>query len=101
MKHLQQIAQNMGMIIECGPVGNKNSEIAIIIESPNESDIKLGIPLSSSNGSMLFKCLEKYNIYRKDVYITCAIKRKIPVIADKFRFDGTELLTDTCYKGRI
>lgn len=92
MKHLQQIAQNMGMIIECGPVGNKNSEIAIVIESPNESDIKLGIPLSSSNGSMLFKCLEKYNIYRRDVYITCAIKRKIPVIADKFRLDGTELL---------
>ena len=91
LKKLREIAQTMEMIIECGSCGNQNSEIAIIIESPSESDIKLGIPLSTSTGSMLFKILEKYNIFRKNVYITSAIKRKIPLIADKFKLTPTEM----------
>lgn len=87
----QKMAQSFGQIIECGSFGNKNSKIAIILESPSENDIKLQIPLSGSSGSMLFKLLNKYNINKNDVYITCAVKRKVPVIIDKFRLDGTEL----------
>lgn len=90
-KELQQIAQTTGQIIECSSVGDINSEIAIIVESPNDSDIKLNQPLTTSNGTMLFKILERYGIYRKNVYITCAVKRKVPVISDKFKIDGTEL----------
>ncbi len=92
MKKLQHIAQSVGQIIECGSCGNPNAEIAIIIDCPSENDIKINLPLSTTNGSMLFKILEKYNIFRKDVYITCAFKRKIPLIVDKYKADGTELL---------
>ena len=90
--NLQKIATQNGLMIECGSIGNKHAKVVILLESPNESDIKLQIPLSTASGSMVFKILEKYNIKRSDCYITCAVKRKLPMFQDKFKLDGTELL---------
>ena len=89
---LQKIATQNGLMIECGSTGNKNAEVVILLESPSESDVKLQVPLSTASGSMVFKILDKYNIKRNNCYITCAIKRKLPMFQDKFKLDGTELL---------
>lgn len=88
---LQKMAQNLDMMIECGSIGPKTAEVVIILESPTENDVKLGIPCTTSSGSMLFRLLSKYNINQKDCYITCAVKRKLPMFQDKFRLDGTEI----------
>ena len=89
---LQKMANLLGLSIECKSSGNKNAKIAVLLDSPSESDVKLNTPLSTASGSMVFKILEKYNIKRSDCYITCAIKRKLPMFQDKFRIDGTELI---------
>ena len=88
---LRKLANNVGLDIECNSIGPKDAKIAIILENPTESDVKFGIPCTSSTGAMLFKLLNKYNINYKECYITCAIKRKLPLFQDKFRIDGTEL----------
>lgn len=89
--YLQKIATNVNLMIECKGTGSDDAEIAIILESPMEADIKLGMPLSGGSGVQLFRLLSKYNIDRKNCYITCAIKKKLPMFQEKFRIDGTEL----------
>ena len=48
--YLQKIATNVNLMIECKGTGSDNAEIAIILESPMEADIKLGMPLSGGSG---------------------------------------------------
>lgn len=90
-ENLRKIATITGMQIDCGFVGDKNAEYAIVLESPGEADIKLDTPLSGGSGTALFNVLKQYNIDRKNCYITCAVKRKLPLLADNFRLDDTEL----------
>lgn len=89
--YLQKIATNVNLLIECKGSGPTNAEIAIILESPLESDIKLGIPISGGSGVNLFRILSKYGIKRDQCYVTCAVKRKLPMFQEKFKIDGTEL----------
>ena len=89
--YLQKLASNMNLHIECFGIGSKDAETVILLESPMEADIKLGMPLSGPSGTSLFSKLQKYNINRKDCYITCAVKKKLPILQDKFKLDGTEL----------
>lgn len=89
--YLQKLASNMNLHIECFGIGSKDAETVILLESPMEADIKLGMPLSGPSGTSLFRLLGKYNINRKDCYITCAVKKKLPILQDKFKLDGTEL----------
>lgn len=89
---LKEVASKLGLTVECGSVGNKDAEIVIILENPNQTDIKLNTPLSTSSGSMLFKILERYNIHHNQCYITCAIKRNLPVNHDNYKIDGTEMI---------
>lgn len=88
---LQKIAESVGLTIECGSSGPLDAEVAIILECPNESDIKLKTPLSTTSGHMIFKVLEKYKIFRQNCYITTAVKRKVPILLDKYKVDGTEI----------
>lgn len=90
-ENLRKIATITGMQIDCGFIGDKNAEYAIVLESPGEADIKLDTPLSGGSGTALFNVLKQYNINRKNCYITCAVKRKLPLLADNFRLDDTEL----------
>lgn len=90
--HVRQIATQLNLQIECDSSGNKLAEIAVIIESPSESDIKLNLPLTGGTGATLFNIFKKYSITQKDCYITCAIKKKLPILSDSFRLNGTELI---------
>lgn len=89
---LQKIANLLDLKIECGNAGNTNASLVILLDSPSESDVKINMPLSTASGQMVFRILEKYNIKRSDCYITCAIKRKLPMFQDKFKITGTELI---------
>lgn len=73
-ENLRKIATITGMQIDCGFVGDKNAEYAIVLESPGEADIKLDTPLSGGSGTALFNVLKQYNIDRKIAILLVLLK---------------------------
>jgi uracil-DNA glycosylase family 4 len=81
-KEIAKRAQQMGLTVDCGADGIFNSEIAIIAEAPGDRERTMKMPLVGNSGRNCGTTLRKYNINRRNVYISNVIKRQLVAVAD-------------------
>lgn len=74
-------AKQMGLEVDCGADGLFGAEIAIIAEAPGEREKVMKMPLVGSSGKYLWDSLRKYNITRRQCYVTNVIKRQLLSVA--------------------
>jgi uracil-DNA glycosylase family 4 len=70
-------AKACGLEVACLGSGNTNSEICIIAEAPGEHEANMKMPLVGGSGRMLWDILRKYDITRKDCYVTNVVKKQV------------------------
>lgn len=70
-------AKQMGLDVDCGCDGMFGAEIAIVAEAPGERERIMKMPLVGGSGKYLWDSLRKYNILRRQCYVTNVIKRQL------------------------
>jgi uracil-DNA glycosylase family 4 len=76
-RELAARARACNLNYDCGCDGIYNAEIAIISDYPGEREKTNKMPLSGGAGSFLWDKLRRYNITRRQVYVTNVCKRQV------------------------
>lgn len=69
--------QQLGLDVDCGADGIFGAEIAVVAEAPGEREKIMKMPLCGSSGKYLWENLRKYNINRRNCYVTNVVKRQL------------------------
>jgi uracil-DNA glycosylase family 4 len=71
-----------GLTAECLSDGDLNAKIVVIAEAPGPREVELKTPLIGGSGKLLWDKLAKFDIRRRDCYITNVVKKQL-VFSDK------------------
>jgi uracil-DNA glycosylase family 4 len=77
MREFTARAKACGLQVDCLGAGGIGSEIVIIGEAPTEQDNAMKMPMVGGQGKLLWNILRKYNITRKDCYVTNVVKQQV------------------------
>lgn len=70
-------AKAVELLVECISDGDVNSELLVVSEAPGARECELKLPLVGASGALLWQTLSRFNITRRQCYVTNVIKRRI------------------------
>ena len=77
MREFTARAKSCLLSIDCLGAGNINAEIAVIGEAPGEQESNQKMPLVGGAGRLVWDILRKYDLTRKDCYVTNVVKKQV------------------------
>lgn len=69
--------QSSHLVLDCGPDGAFNTEVAVVGEYVGEREKATKLPLSGSGGKLFWELVRPLGITRRSAYCTTAIKRQV------------------------